>query len=132
MKKKYRESRELHYVQLLMLLLIILPILYFSFESNLSFKDIDNNIPRFQVYSNYVELKGSVLVDSLYVNRASSKIMDRTLYIRLKGFKLPISRIEGEYHFSLDVDKNDYDAIEFIGVDTSESIIIYPRVKEDN
>lgn len=108
------------------ILLIILTLLVSGFllaETRLSYKDLNYVMPQVERHEQYVYISGSIKIDSLYITRPIYTVKERVLIVYLKGLRIPISRMEGEYHFQLDVNRDLYDSIEFRGIGEEEYIL---------
>jgi hypothetical protein len=124
MKQIKSKSNFFRLITLILVITVLFIGFYFSLEKNLSLENLHGNPPRVLVHNEYIELNGAVEINSLYVTRATAEIVDRTLYISLKGLLIPVSRLEGEYHFELNVNKNDYDVIKFVGSENDKHVLI--------
>lgn len=98
-----------------------------QFEMTLFDKVVSHGEPVAKIHREYITIGGSVEVDSIYVTRAKSKVVGRELQVTLKGFIIPLSRIEGEYNFEIKVNMNDYDSIVLVGEGPNQRRKIYSK-----
>ncbi len=97
-----------------------------SMQSNLNLEEIGNVEPGIKVFPDHVRIYGAVPINNLYVTGVDYSVQNQTLYINLKGFKIPlISTREGEYYYEIDVDSSDYNRIVYNGFDKKEDKVLY-------
>lgn len=96
-----------------------------SMQTDLSFEDIGKVEPGIKVYPDHVRIYGAVPINQVYVTGANQFIDNRTLYINLKGYNIPLSKIEGEYYYEIEVDSDDYDKVVYLGLDNEGDKVLY-------
>ena len=118
-----------HYIILLSTLLIIGVVGYvgiLSFQTDLSFEEIGEVQPGIKVFPDHVRIYGAVPINQLYVTGVDYSVQNQTLYINLKGFKIPlISTRDGEYYYEIEVDSSDYDKVVYNGFDKEDDLVLY-------
>ncbi|PKM65828.1 MAG: hypothetical protein CVU95_13580 [Firmicutes bacterium HGW-Firmicutes-2] len=65
--------------------------------------------PGIKVFPDHVLIYGAVPADHVYITGVNQFIESRTLYINFIGYDIPLSKIEGEYYYEIEVDSSDYD-----------------------
>lgn len=125
--KEMITSKMYKYIGLIFFLIFILVLLFYYFEKELSYEEIDSNMPKVRIYDDYLEISGSVDIDSIYITRAVYELKGEKLLIKLKGFNVPISKMEGEYNFRLNVNRSLYKSVEFLGINEGERTILFQK-----
>lgn len=124
--KKYLKRK--HYAILLITLFIVGVSGYIGaiyMHSNLNLEEIGNVEPGIKVFPDHVRIYGAVPINKVYVTGVNYYVQNQTLYINLKGFKIPLSTMEGEYYYEIDVDSSDYNRIVYNGLDKKEDKVLY-------
>lgn len=109
------------------LLVVAIALIVLKFEVSLYDEILAFSEPGVKIHREYITVGGSVGVESMYITRAKSELIGRELQVTLKGFNIPMSRIEGEYYFDIKVNNESYDSIVLIGDGENQRLVLYTK-----
>lgn len=115
--------------------ILLILILFFTFESNILTINMYGNIQSFgwpsaEVSQNRLEISGAILVNTADVRQCKLTWEGNVLLVKLFGYPLPIGHNEGEYLFIEKMDTSQIQKIYLVGEGSEESHLIWERTSD--
>lgn len=104
-------------------ILIALFSLFLMLESTLYSEILEPGLPTVRIYKETLSVSGNVIIGRAYTTRIIHELDGTVLKIKFKGLKIPMSRIEGEYLFEIDINREAFNTVVMLGNDGEEQII---------